>query len=163
MAGPEEARERSAHVIKAPQDFVGGLVLVAIAAFALWQSSELAVGSLGAMGPGMLPRSLAVLLGLLGAVLAGSALLQPGEVLHRWSLRGMVFVFGAVVAFGFAVRPWGLAVAGPLAVIISGFASEETRWLETIVFGLVMTAFCIGLFKYALGLPIPLAPWLLGY
>src|SRR5512134_3789062 len=108
MAGPEEARERSAHVIKAPQDFVGGLVLVGIAAFALWQSSELAVGSLGAMGPGMLPRSLAGLLGLLGAVLAGSALLQPGEVLHRWSLRGMVFVFGAVVAFGFAVRPWGL-------------------------------------------------------
>jgi hypothetical protein len=28
---------------------------------------------------------------------------------------------------------------------------------------LVMTAFCVGLFKFALGLPIPLAPWLLGY
>ena len=138
-------------------------MLIAIAAFALWQSSDLAAGSLGAMGPGMLPRALAVLLGALGIVLLVSALMQPGEELHRWSLRGMVFVFGAVVAFGLAVRPWGLAVAGPLAVIISGFASEETRWLETIVFGLVMTVFCIGLFKYALGLPIPLAPWLLGY
>ncbi len=104
-----------------------------------------------------------MLLGVLGMVLAVGALLQPGEELHRWSLRGMVFVFGAVIAFGLTVRPLGLAVAGPLAVIISGFASEETRWVETIVFGLVMTVFCVGLFKYALGLPIPLAPWLLGY
>jgi putative tricarboxylic transport membrane protein len=163
MAGPGEAPNRSSFAIKAPQDFVGGLVLIAIAAFALWQSRELAAGSLGAMGPGMLPRGLAVLLGVLGMVLAVGALLQPGEELHRWSLRGMVFVFGAVIAFGLTVRPLGLAVAGPLAVIISGFASEETRWVETIVFGLVMTVFCIGLFKYALGLPIPLAPWLLGY
>jgi putative tricarboxylic transport membrane protein len=163
MAGPGEAPNRTSHGIKAPQDFVGGIVLIAIAAFALWQSRELAAGSLGAMGPGMLPRGLAVLLGILGMVLAVGALLQPGEELHRWSLRGMVFVFGAVIAFGLTVRPLGLAVAGPLAVIISGFASEETRWVETIVFGLVMTVFCIGLFKYALGLPIPLAPWLLGY
>jgi putative tricarboxylic transport membrane protein len=163
MAGPGEAPNRTSHGIKAPQDFVGGILLIAIAAFALWQSRELAAGSLGAMGPGMLPRGLAVLLGILGMVLAVGALLQPGEELHRWSLRGMVFVFGAVVAFGLTVRPLGLAVAGPLAVIVSGFASEETRWFETIVFGIVMTVFCIGLFKYALGLPIPLAPWLLGY
>jgi putative tricarboxylic transport membrane protein len=37
------------------------------------------------------------------------------------------------------------------------------RWKETILFGVLMTAFCIGLFKFALGLPIPLAPWLFGY
>ena len=34
---------------------------------------------------------------------------------------------------------------------------------QTLVVGALMTAFCIGLFKFALGLPIPLAPWLLGY
>ena len=35
-------------------------------------------------------------------------------------------------------------------------------FLETL-FGGLMTVFCIGLFKFALGLPIPLAPWLVGY
>ena len=50
-----------------------------------------------------------------------------------------------------------------LAVIIAAFASDEVRWGETIVLGIVMTVFCIGLFKLALGLPIPLAPWLIGY
>jgi putative tricarboxylic transport membrane protein len=72
-------------------------------------------------------------------------------------------VLGAVVAFGAAVRPLGLIIAGPLAIVISAFASEEVRWRETLVSATLMTAFCIGLFKFALGLPIPLAPWLLGY
>jgi hypothetical protein len=61
------------------------------------------------------------------------------------------------------VRPLGLVVAGPLAIVIGAFASDEVRWKETLLFGAVMTLFCIGLFKFALGLPIPLAPWLLGY
>jgi putative tricarboxylic transport membrane protein len=67
------------------------------------------------------------------------------------------------VAFGAAVRPLGLVIAGPLAIVIGAFASSEVRWSETLVVGTIMTVFCIGLFKFALGLPIPLAPWLLGY
>ena len=38
---------------------------------------------------------------------------------------------------------------------MSGAASPETRPVELVVFAVVMTAFCIGLFRYALGLPIP--------
>ena len=145
------------------QDFAGGLIVVAVAAFAFWQGADLPIGTLGGMGPGMLPRGLAVMLGLLGAALAVDAALQDGPRLDRWSLRGPLFVLGAVVAFGAAVRPFGLIVAGPLAIVISALASSEVRWIETLVFGTVMTAFCIGLFKLALGLPIPLAPWLIGY
>jgi putative tricarboxylic transport membrane protein len=145
------------------QDFVGGLIIVAVAAFAFWQGADLPIGTLGGMGPGMLPRGLAVLLGLLGAALAVGAFFDEGSRLERWTLRGPVFVLGAVVAFGATVRPFGLIVAGPLAIVISAFASDEVRWTETLLFGALMTAFCIGLFKIALGLPIPLAPWLIGY
>jgi putative tricarboxylic transport membrane protein len=145
------------------QDFAGGLVIIAIAAFAFWQGWELPMGTFGGMGPGMLPRGLAVLLAALGALLMLDAVLEGGERLERWSLRGPVFVLAAMVAFGAAVRPLGLVVAGPLAIVISAFASKEVRWGETLVVGAVMTVFCIGLFKFALGLPIPLAPWLIGY
>jgi hypothetical protein len=65
------------------------------------------------------------------------------------------------VAFGRGA-PLGLIAAGPLAIAIGG-ARDEVRWRETILVGAVVTAFCIGLFKFALGLPIPLAPWLVGY
>src|SRR5262245_55208417 len=145
------------------QDVVGGIVIIAVAVFAFWAGSDLPIGTFGGMGPGMLPKGLAILLGLLGVLLIVDARLEGGLPLEHWSLRAPVFVLGAVVAFGLAVRPLGLLVAGPLAVIISAFASDEVRWGETIVFGVVMTAFCIGLFKFALGLPIPLAPWLIGY
>lgn len=49
----------------------------------------------------------------------------------------------------------GLAVAGPLVVLISAGADEDLRWGEILIFGLVMTALCIGLFRYLLNLPIP--------
>ena len=90
-------------------------------------------------------------------------MLEGGPPLEPWSIRGPVLVIVAMVAFGLTVRPLGLVVAGPLAIVIAALASNEVRWGETIVFGLLMTMFCIGLFKFALGLPIPLAPWLLGY
>jgi putative tricarboxylic transport membrane protein len=155
--------ERSESSVWLRRDFIAGLVVIAVGAFAFWQSANLAIGTLGGMGPGMLPRSLAVLLAFLGALLVLDAVLEGGPRLDRWSIRGPVLVLGAVVAFGLSVRPLGLVVAGPLAILISAFASDEVRWKETIALGVVMTLFCIGLFKYALGLPIPLAPWLLGY
>ena len=136
---------------------------MAVAAFAFWLARDLTAVPQGGMGPATLPRGLAVLLGLLGFALFAGAFFTEGEPFARWTFRGPVLILGAMVVFGLAVRPLGLVVAGPLAIMIGAIASDEVRWGETIIFGTVMTAFCIGLFKFALGLPIPLAPWLLGY
>jgi len=138
-------------------------VVIAVAFFAFWQTADLPIGTLGGMGPGMLPKSLAVLFGVLGALLVLGSVFEAGPPLERWSIRGPVFVALAIVAFGLTVRPLGLVVAGPVAIVIAAPASEEVRWVETIVVGVLMTAICVGLFKFALGLPIPLAPWLMGY
>ena len=163
MDKSEFSPARSPAVLTSRQDFVGGLVIIAVAAFAFWLGRSLPGGAAGGMGPGTLPRGLAVLLGALGALLVAISVFEKGETLARWSIRGPVFILGALVVFGLAVRPLGLVAAGPLAIAVSAFASNEIRWGETIVFGVLMTAFCIGLFKFALGLPIPLAPWLFGY
>ncbi len=138
-------------------------MIIAVAAIGYWLGRDLPGGADGGMGPGTLPKGLVVLLGLLGLLLLGGSLSQERSRLEPWSVRGPLCILGALVVFGLAVRPLGLAVAGPLAIVVSAFASDEVRWRETIVFGLLMTAFCVGLFKFALGLPIPLAPWLLGY
>ena len=143
------------------QDFLGGLAIIAVAAFAYWLARNLPTTAAGAMGAGALPKGLAIVLGGLGILLVLNAL--QSERMARWSIRGPLFVLGALVLFGLAVRPLGLVVAGPLAIAAAAFASSEVRWRETLVYGLAMTAFCVGLFKFALGLPIPLAPWLLGY
>lgn len=150
-------------MLNVPRDLGAGLFLIAVGAFALWQSAGLDLGTLRQVGPGMLPRSLAVLTALFGAGIAAGSLVDRGERLERWSLRGPLFLLGAAVAFGLAVRPLGLVAAGPIAVIIGGFAGRDTRIVETLIFGVVMTAFCVVLFKLLLGLPIPVAPWAIGY
>ena len=143
------------------QDLFGGLAVIAVAVFAYWLARKLPSGAAGGMGPGALPKGLALLLGALGVALLANAF--NGEPAARWTIRGPLFVLGALVLFGATVRPLGLAVAGPLAIAAAAFASSEARWRETLIYGLAMTAFCVALFKFALGLPIPLAPWLLGY
>jgi putative tricarboxylic transport membrane protein len=154
---------RSPASLLSRQDFAGGLAIIGVAVLAFWLGRNLPGGSGGGMGPGTLPKGLAVLLGALGALLVANAVFERGTSLERWSIRGPLLILGALVVFGLSVRPLGLVVAGPLAIVVGAFASDEVRWRETMVFGLLMTAFCIGLFKFALGLPIPLAPWLLGY
>jgi putative tricarboxylic transport membrane protein len=161
MDMPRSKRGTSVPLLR--QDFLGGLAIIAVAAFVYWLARNLPAGASGGIGPGTLPKGLAVLLGVLGAVLSGAALYEQGPPVERLSFRGPLFILGALVVFGLTVRPLGLVAAGPLALVIAGLASDEVRWGETLAFGVLMTAFCIGLFKLALGLPIPLAPWLLGY
>jgi putative tricarboxylic transport membrane protein len=141
--------------VRSPQDLLAGLVLVAVALFALWASAGLSQGRLGALGPGMMPRGTAVLMGVVGVLVAVSALVSPGPRLERWSLRGPFFVCLALIAFAVTIRWVGLLVAGPLVAIISSAASPETRIKEIVIFGLAVTIFSIALFKYVLNLPIP--------
>jgi len=103
----------------------------------------------------MLPRAVAVAIGVAGFLIVGLSVLKDGPSLGRWPLRGPIVVTLAVVAFALTIRTVGLAVAGPLVVIVGGAASPESRPRELVVFGLVMTALCIGLFRYLLSLPIP--------
>ena len=141
--------------IRAPQDLVAGLALIAVALFASWGTATLSQGRLGAMGPGMMPRATAVLVGVVGLLITLSAFVTPGPRLDRWSIRGPFFVCLALVAFAMTIRSLGLVVAGPLVAIISSAASPETRIKEILIFGIAVTLFSIALFKYALNLPIP--------
>jgi putative tricarboxylic transport membrane protein len=145
------------------RDVMAGGMLLAIAAVAAWRGSALTVGTPRHMGPGMAPLVLAACLALIGLLLVASGLRDRGPLRDRWPLRGPLFIMGAAAAFGLAVRPLGLVVAGPVLILVAGLASEETRWLEVSLFALGMTVFCVVLFKYLLSLPIPLAPWLVGY
>ena len=146
------------------QDLAAGLLLLALGAIAGWEASQLTVGSLRQIGPGLLPGALAVLTGLAGlALVLRSRGQKNGARLGRWGVRGPVFVLGGAVFFGLTIRSIGLVVAGPGVVLIAVLASPERRWREAIVFALSMTLFCVVLFKLILQLPIPLLPILIGF
>jgi hypothetical protein len=207
--------------IRAPQDFVAGLALIAIALFAIWATGDLSQGTLRAMGPAMLPRWLAIAVGMCGAAVTIMALFTPGDPIRitdysgilsfgailavaaivagvinkvyyggselgnvfyytfiilfygilgllflailkshggfaASGLRGPFFVVAGILGFALTIRLFGLVVAGPLAMVIGGFATDEVREGEILIFAAVMTAVCVGLFRYALNLPIPI-------
>jgi hypothetical protein len=154
--------------VRAPQSLIGGGLLIALAALALFLTRDLDQGTLNAMGPAMLPRWLAIGVGLSGLALVVFGFLKEGDVLERWSLRGPVFVIGAILAFAVTIRPFsfgglstpglGLLVSGPLAIILGGYATPEARLRDLVILGLSLTPFCMVLFGDLLNLPIPVFP-----
>src|SRR5688500_20260447 len=78
-----ETRPARAGPVRSPQGLVAGLTLVALAALALWLTRDLDQGTLNAMGPAMLPRWLAIGVGLCGLVLAGTSFTTDGHGLER--------------------------------------------------------------------------------
>jgi putative tricarboxylic transport membrane protein len=144
--------------IRGPQDFIGGIVLMAVALFALWACSDLQGMHGFSFGPGTAPRMFAVLLLGLGAAVALVGVLQVGPPLQGLSWRGPLFVMAGIVFFAFAIRPLGLVVTGLASFLISAMGSHETRWVEAVIVGVCLTIGCAILFPYVLGLPMPLFP-----
>lgn len=146
------------------EDLGGGLVLLAVAGVLGYESLGLGSGELGRMGPGLMPQALSVLLGVCGVALTLRALrAKAPRAVTVGGVRGPLFVLGAAGLFALTIRPLGLVVAAPLAVLVSALGAHERRLGEGALLALGLTVFTVVLFKLLLGLPIPLAPWLLGY
>ncbi|GJD49531.1 hypothetical protein OPKNFCMD_2262 [Methylobacterium crusticola] len=166
-AEADAARRRRLRVV-GPQSLASGAALLALSALALFLTGDLPQGTLRAMGPAMLPRWLAVGVGLCGLALVVAGLVRAGHALEPWSLRGPALVVLAVLTFAVTIRPFGLGPvtipglgligAGPLTVVIGGLAAPDARLRELVALGLTLTAGCMVLFGDLLNLPIPLFP-----
>ncbi len=159
----ERASKLTRGIVKSPQDFAAGIFLLCIAAVGLFGSLSLKFGTLSGIGPGLMPRVVSILVALFGVLLIVNSFLWRGSTLERWSIRGPLCILGSIVTFALTIRPLGMLVAGPLAVMISATADTDTRWKEIIIYAVLLTAVCYGLFKLMLRLPIPVLPPVLGY
>ena len=111
-----ESGERGSF-IRAPRDFWGGLVLVALAVFALWASYDLPGMRGFAFGPGTAPRMFAIVLGLLGLGTAVTGVTTKGPGIDRFYFRGPFFITLSVTLFAWMVRPLGLVIASFLSIL----------------------------------------------
>jgi hypothetical protein len=145
------------------REILAGVFLLGSAAVGYYAAFPLEAGVMSGVGSGLLPKAVALLLGAFGAYLVIVGLIGTHERVEGFSLRGTIFVLGAILAFAATVRPFGLLVAGPLSMLLSAMADPDTRPMEIIVFTACMTVGCYLLFKVVLSLPIPVLPPLLGY
>lgn len=144
--------------IKAPQDYIGGVVLFALGLFALWASSDLQGMHGFSFGAGTAPRMFGVLMLLLSAGIAVTGLLSEGPVLAHYAWRGPLFVMLSILFFALSIRSLGLVVTAFASFMIAAMGTHETKWVETAIVGACLTLGCAILFPYVLGLPMPMFP-----
>jgi putative tricarboxylic transport membrane protein len=144
--------------IKGPQDFVGGLALMAVALFALWASRDLQGMHGFSFGAGTAPRMFAGLLFALGFGVMIMGIVFEGAHIARYNWRGPLFVSLAILSFAVTIRPLGLVLSAFASFMIAAIGSPETKWMEATIVGALLTLGCSLLFPYALGLPFQLFP-----
>ncbi|MBR1131710.1 tripartite tricarboxylate transporter TctB family protein [Bradyrhizobium iriomotense] len=144
--------------VRSAQDYVGGVILMALALFALWASSDLQGMRGFSFGAGTAPRMFGGLLVALSAGIALTGLLADGPGMSHYAWRGPMFVMAAILFFALAIRPLGLVVTAFASFMIAATGSHETRWLEAAIVGACLTLGCAILFPYVLGLPMPMFP-----
>ena len=114
--------------IRGPQDFIGGIALMAIALFALWASSDLQGMHGFSFGAGTAPRMFAVLLLGLGLAVAVVGLVTEGPHLATYAWRGPLFISLSILSFAITVRPLGLVISAFASFMISSLGAVDIRW-----------------------------------
>jgi hypothetical protein len=148
--------------IRAPKDFWTGVMYIAFAAVALWAARGYSLGSAGRMGPGYFPMLLGIVLAFLGIVLVVRSLVIAGESITRMHVLPLAVIALGVCLFGLLIEKLGLIVALVAATMVSALASREQRPIELVALALVLAVFSVGIFVYALRLPLPVWPALWG-
>ena len=140
------------------QDLLFGLFLVAVAAGTLVATRKLAIGHAADMGPGYMPRVVALALMGFGLFFSGRGLWRMRVGIARVQLRPLLAILASVGVFALTAERLGLAIASVVAVILASFATREGRLIETLAFAVVLSGAAVLLFVKLLGLPIPIWP-----
>ena len=140
------------------QDIVGGTVLVATGALALYLCADLPGAAGASFGSGTAPRITAWAVIALGAFIAIVGWLTEGPAIEGFTWRGVICILGAVLLFALAIEPLGLIASGIPVMLLAARAASEFRWKEALAFAIGMTLSCVLLFSYGLAQPIPLLP-----
>jgi hypothetical protein len=139
------------------KDFWSGVMLIVIGGGALFIARNYQFGSSLRMGPGYFPVLLSAALVLFGVYFVVQGLRAGGEKLEgSWSTRALIIVPLSLVVFGLLIDRAGFIPAMLALIIISAAASKEFRLVEVSLFSVFLTAMCVIVFIWALGLPYEL-------
>ncbi|MCC6007797.1 MAG: tripartite tricarboxylate transporter TctB family protein [Rhodobacteraceae bacterium] len=136
----------------------GAIMIVAGAGVAIHAGTQLNLGTLQRMGPGLFPAVLGLMLATLGLLTVATAFGQARRA-GRPEYGPALAVLGGLGVFALTIDRFGLLVAIPLLVIISSLASRRRRLVPLVVLtaGLCLAAW--GIFVLGFNLPVRLLKW----
>ena len=139
-------------------DLAFATFLVALGALAFALASELTVGTAAAMGPGYVPRGLALIIMIYGVVLGVRAVFAGGVPFPAIAWRPLLLISASVALFALLLPFAGLVITSFIVVICAGFAAYDVRLRENVLLAIALAIFAMLLFVSVLGLPIPVWP-----
>ena len=122
-------------------------------------------GTMAALGPGAMPVLVGAALCALGiaqlvrTTIAERAGQRLASAFARAELRPLLFVLGAVLAFGLLIDPLGLVPALVALVAIGWFAEKGGRIPEIALVMLAVVILIVAIFYFGLGIPFRLVAW----
>jgi hypothetical protein len=150
--------------IRNPRDFWAGAIYLALAIVGIWIGQDYQLGTSERMGPGYFPTALGSILAIFGVVSIARSFIHPGEAISAVAWRPLAFILGSTVLFGLLLPRVGVLIALPCLIVVSAFASRNSRFDVTSIAALLgLVAFCVMVFVKGLGVPMPLiGTWLGG-
>jgi hypothetical protein len=144
--------------IRAPKDFWSGVMFCGFAVVGILAARGYSLGSAGKMGPGYFPLLLGGVLAGLGAILIARSIAIAGEPLARFHLLPLAVIVVAVCLFGAMIEPLGLVLSLAVLTLLSAAARRPFRPLEAVALTAALIVLSVGVFVYALGLPLNIWP-----
>jgi Tripartite tricarboxylate transporter TctB family len=139
------------------KDFWSGVMLIVIGGGAVFIARNYQFGSSLRMGPGYFPTILGAALVMFGVYFVVQGLRSGAEKLSgTWSLRALIVLPLSLVLFGLLIDRAGFVPALLALIIGSAAASTQSKPIEVLAFALFLTATCVAVFVWALGLPYEL-------
>jgi putative tricarboxylic transport membrane protein len=147
--------------ICSPKDFWSGVIFVIFGLAAVIIGQDYSMGTAGRMGPAYFPTILGALLTVTGLVSVVRSMVRSGEPVGKFVYKEVLLILASTVLFGLLVRGAGLALSIILLVLVSGYASVKFKAGPFLMVAVGMAVFCVLVFTYGLGLPMPMfGPWL---
>jgi putative tricarboxylic transport membrane protein len=144
--------------VRLTKNFLAGLMFMSFGLLGLWLGWPLDSGTLGDMGPGYFPRAISSALILLGAALSATDLMQDGEAVAGWAWKPLILITASSLAFAFLLELIGLLGTLAATTVLASAASTLLRPLALTILVLIMIVTNVGIFVFALKIPISLWP-----
>jgi hypothetical protein len=142
--------------VKSPQDFGAAILFLTIGVAGIYFGRDLTFGTASRMGPGYFPTILSSIIVLIGVIVGLRSVAVEGPPIEPVKLRPLLFILIAILAFGYLIEQIGLAITTAGLAIFAAYARQDVHLKETIVLAVLLSAFAVGVFAYALGQPLPI-------
>lgn len=140
------------------KNFYTGLIFLVSGSLAVLIARGYPMGTAARMGPGYFPSILGGILFLLGLFTLIQSSRDGDKVIELGTVRPIVFIPAAVVAFSFLVQPLGVVVASISLIVVGSLAGWQSRLREVVFLCIVLTLLILCVFVYGLKLPLKVWP-----